>query len=206
MTPCTTFWNQGRARAIGPLVYELASISQDGDAVLDAWIGVCQFLDDAGLETAFAADLEALILAKVLLESGRSRDASRLCSRIPSLESFAGTLPLDRMSLSGLFAISAGIMRGVEQTALCDGACVVLDGEPFRAKREFLLDLTALPTLRMLMDDALEILNAVGRPGVLILKGWTLRRGDCGRRNFAEAVFERLSPEGSRHRLIWIEA
>ncbi len=173
-----------------------------------AWDGVRRYIEDARVPAMHQPDAAALLLAKALDTCGLADDARRLAARAPSAAAMDGHLPFAQLSSAALCALAVGALRIVPDSALTPGAAIAIDPERLHRGAEWELDFAALPALRELMRDALCILDAQPRPGLILARASCARsaspRASIERRRMLEALFEQLA--GDRlHRFIWID-
>lgn len=168
-----------------------------------AWDAVRCFVDSTRVSAFKQPDAELLLLAKALDACRMQCEARRLAALTTCGAPLRGNLPLAELSVTTLCALATGVLRSVQDSTLVPGAVLVIDGCRLHGGAERELDFAVLPAFRALLVDALRILNAQSRPGLIIAKGWSSAVGS--RREPAEDIFAHLAGPDSPHRLLWMD-
>ncbi len=187
---------------LDPIVASLLHHHPRAHEVRAAWEAVRQFVEDARVSALHQPDAEILLLAKALDACSMESDARKLATLSASAAPLRGNLPLAQLSVSTLCAMAVGALRCVPESALAPGAVLVLDAGRLQRGAEHALDFAVMPAFRALLNDALRILDAQSRPGLLITKGWS--SGNDARREAAEQMFVRVAGADTPHRFLWM--
>ena len=154
------------------LLDEMEARPATAPVLTEVWESVQAFLSERPHPHWRKDETMALLYARALSAVQLTDVASRVVGRVPAVSNLAGRIDPSQLPLSAISALATGLLRLRQDTALCRGLMVVMDGRRLNRDATWWMDLAVVPALRRLTADALHVLGMRPEPGVLLACGW----------------------------------
>jgi hypothetical protein len=192
------------------LLDEMEAHPSAAPVLTEVWESVQAFLQERPHPHWRKDETMALLYARALSAVHLADVASRVVGRVPAVANLAGRIDPSRLPLSAISALATGLLRLRQDTALCRGLMVVMDGRRLNRDATWWMDLAVVPALQRLAADAMHVLRMRPETGILLACGWSPPDGHpesirLRKDAVARIVTDMCSPGAAPPAVLWMD-